>query len=160
MLINRYLSTVAVVMHGIFSWSLLMQLEQEMGTEFTNAGSIFCPSSNPLEKNWGLQMLNQVEFTLTKKESAKLLWNCFVNVHGHGIQNVPCGLHMEHLNRIFKDAVYGLQANKTLTAIVWDSRSLGLLYHLLEQFDKEIGIKINFHLGFITNQIWKTWKWL
>ena len=31
-----------------FSWSLLMQSGKEMGIEFTDAGSIFCLSSNPL----------------------------------------------------------------------------------------------------------------
>ena len=76
-----------------------------------------------------LQMLNQVEFTLTRRESAELIWNRFVNTHGHGRKgrNIPCDLHMEHINRLCKDAVYGLQANKTASAIVRVGKSLGPL---------------------------------
>lgn len=91
-----------------------------------------------------LQMLNQVEFTLTRRESAELIWNRFVNTHGHGRKgrNIPCDLHMEHINRLCKDAVYGLQANKTASAIVRVGKSLGPLSHLLEQFDKENDVRV------------------
>ena len=51
-------------------------------------------------------------------------------------RNIPCDLHMEHINCLCNDAVYGLQANKTASAIVHVGKSLGPLSHLLEQFDK------------------------
>ena len=89
-----------------------------------------------------LQMLNQVEFVLTPRESSELLWNRFVNIHGTEGKNIPCDLHMEHLNRLCKDAVYGLQANKTPTAIVRVGKSLGPLSRFLEKFDKENGIRV------------------
>ena len=43
-----------------------------------------------------LQMLNQVESTLTRRESAELIWNHFINTHGHGMKgrNIPCDLHI------------------------------------------------------------------
>ena len=87
-----------------------------------------------------LQMLNQVEFTLTEKESSELLWNRSVNTHSIEGRNIPCGLHMEHMNHLCKDALYGLQANKTASAIVRVGKSQGPLSHLLEQFDKENGV--------------------
>jgi len=88
-----------------------------------------------------LNMLNQVEFVLTEREAAELLWNRFVNTHGVRGRNIPCDLHIEHLNRMCKDAVYGLQANKTPTAIVRISKSLGPLANIIESYDKENRIK-------------------
>ena len=52
-------------------------------------------------------------------------------------RNIPCDLHMEHINRLCKYDVYGLQASKTASEIVRVEKSLGPLSHLLEQFDKE-----------------------
>lgn len=89
-----------------------------------------------------LQMLNQIEFTLTKRQSSELLWNRFINVHGMQGKNIPCDLHMEHLNRLCKDAVYGLQANKTPTAIVRVGKALGPLSNFLDKFDKENSVKV------------------
>ena len=48
---------------------------------------------------------------------------------------------MEHLNRTCKDAVRGLHANKTPTAITCIGRCLGAFDHILEQYDKDNGIK-------------------
>ena len=59
-------------------------------------------------------MLNQVEFVLTKRGFGTILE---VNIHGTEGRNNPCDLHMEHVNRLCKDALYGLQANKTPAAI-------------------------------------------
>ena len=87
-------------------------------------------------------MLNQIEFTLTKRESSELLRNRFVNVHDMEGRNIPCNLHVEHLNRLCKDAVYGLQANKTPSAIVRVGKSLGSLSHFLDKFDKDNGVRV------------------
>lgn len=47
---------------------------------------------------------------------------------------------MEHLNRVCKGAVHGLQANKTPAAIIRVGKSLGALNSVLEQFDKDNSI--------------------
>ena len=62
-------------------------------------------------------------------------WNRFINIHGIQGRNIPCDLHMEHMNRICKNAVYGLQANKTPSAIVRIGKSLGPLTDILLEFD-------------------------
>ena len=69
------------------------------------------------------------------------MWGRFINVHGIVGRNIPCDLHMEHLNRICKGAVYGLQANKTPAAIRRVGKSLGALNGVLEQFDEDNDIK-------------------
>ena len=42
---------------------------------------------------------------------------------------------MEHLNRLCKEAIAGLKANKTETAIVRVGKAIGTLHPVLEQFD-------------------------
>jgi len=68
-------------------------------------------------------------------------WGRFINVHVIVGRNIPCDLYMEHLNRICKGAVYGLQANKTPAAIMRVGKSLGALNGVLEQFDEDNDIK-------------------
>ena len=96
-------------------------------------------------KNYSIEavhLLNQVEFELTERECAELKWNRFVNVHGVQGRNIPCDLHMEHLNRVYKNAVYGLQANKTPEAIVHTGKSLGALMDILEEVNELVGVKV------------------
>lgn len=95
-------------------------------------------------KNYSIEavkLLNQLEFELTERESAELKWNRFINVHGVKGKNIPCDLHMEHLNRVCKNAVYGLQANKTPDAIVRIGKSLGPLMDILQEFDDLVDVK-------------------
>ena len=62
-------------------------------------------------------------------------------MHGLPARNIPADLHMEHLNRIAKDAIKSLGANKTKRAIERVGKSVGMLSPLLHQFDQEHGLK-------------------
>ena len=66
----------------------------------------------------------------------QLLWNRTVNVHGCPGKNMPCNLHMEHLNRECKGSISGLGANITDGAIQRVGRSLRSHTKILENFDK------------------------
>ena len=48
---------------------------------------------------------------------------------------------MEHLNRVAKDAIRGLGANKTERAIERVGKAIGTLAPLLESFDQKINVK-------------------
>ena len=58
-----------------------------------------------------------------------------MNVHGLPRRNVPNDLHMEHFNRICKEAIRGLGVNKTDRAISRVAKSLGTLSPVLDQYD-------------------------
>lgn len=62
-------------------------------------------------------MLYSYYFTLSPRQAHQLLWSRFVNIHGLIGRNIPCDLHMEHLNRVCKDAIKGVGANKTVETI-------------------------------------------
>ena len=53
-----------------------------------------------------------------------------------GGRNIPCDLHLEHLNRLLKEAVCGLQADITSVAISQVDKSMGTLSDVVEQFDE------------------------
>lgn len=57
-------------------------------------------------------LLAQYQFCFSKRQ---LVWGRFINVHG---LPAPCDLYMEHLNRVCKDALKGLGANRAVKALV------------------------------------------
>ena len=71
-----------------------------------------------------------MHFLLPPRQAQQLLDSCFVNTRGLPGHNIACDIHMEHLNRICKAAVEGLEANKLQTAIVRASE-------VMKRFDQE-----------------------
>ena len=63
------------------------------------------------------------------------MWSRRINVHGLAGRNIPSDLYMEHLNRICKEAVLTLGANKTKTALQRVGRCVGVLHSLMSQYD-------------------------
>ncbi len=87
-----------------------------------------------------LNMLNQYEYMLTPRLSQELLWSRFVNTHSIPGRNIPCDLFQEHLNRVCKEAVRGLRANKTEKAITKIGKTLGTVVPVLDNYDTENGV--------------------
>lgn len=85
-------------------------------------------------------LLYQHLYALSPRLSNQLMWSRFVNVHGRPGRNIPLDLHMEHLNRLAKDAIKNLGSNKTVGAVARVGRCIGTLSHVLDQFDREISL--------------------
>ena len=65
-------------------------------------------------KNYSIEALNlllQLNYTLSPRMAAQLTWNRTVNVHGRPGKNVSSDLRMEHLNRECKNSISGMGAN-------------------------------------------------
>ena len=60
-----------------------------------------------------------------------------MNVHGHPGKNISANLLMEHLNRLVKEAIKNLGANKTEKSISRIGRAIGTIATLLYQYDHE-----------------------
>ena len=86
-------------------------------------------------------MLAQYHFLFSQCQAHQLLWSRFINVHGLPSHNIPCDLFMEHLNRVCKDAVRGLGANKTPQALVKIGRVVGILDNVMINFDEDNMVK-------------------
>ena len=56
-------------------------------------------------------LLAQYHFIFSERMAHQLIWSRTINVHGKPGRNVPCDLHMEHLNKKCKQAVSHLGGN-------------------------------------------------
>ena len=95
-------------------------------------------------KNYAIEaftLLAQHYYFLPPQLAQQLLWSRFVNTQGRRGHNIAADLHMEHLNRICKDAVNHLGANKTPAAIVRAGKAIGTIDKVMQQFDTIHAIK-------------------
>ena len=88
-----------------------------------------------------LNMLCQYEFELPPQQDQELIWSRFISTHASPRHNIPEDLHQEHLNRVIKDAIRDLGANKTEVAIVHAGEALGTLDPVLWKFDVENNVR-------------------
>lgn len=82
-------------------------------------------------------LLLQYNYTMSPRQSAQLLWSRFINTQGLPGRNIPVDLHMEHLNKLAKDAINILGSNKSESAIQRVGRAIGTLSPVLSNFDSE-----------------------
>ena len=87
-------------------------------------------------------LLSQYYFILSKRLSKQLLWSRTVNVHGQPGKNIPMDLHMEHMNRMFKNAISKLGPNTIDKSLERTGKALKLLNEILHNYDKATGIPI------------------
>lgn len=71
------------------------------------------------------------------RKAAQLVWSRCVNTSGRIGRNVPCDLHMEHLNRRIKNILCSLGANITPSAVVQAGKSLSAVHNVCTQFEEE-----------------------
>ena len=88
--------------------------------------------------NYSLEAFNllyQYHFVLSPRQAQQLIWDRFVNTHGRPGQNIPCDLHLEHLNRLVKVAIRSEGSNQTEKCITRVSKAIGTLKPVLDCFD-------------------------
>lgn len=85
-------------------------------------------------------MLAQYYILLPPRLSQQLIWSRFVNTHGQPGKNIPCDLHLEHLNRALKTAICHLGANVVPQAVERAGKCLGEMISVCHHFDKLSGI--------------------
>ena len=75
-----------------------------------------------MRKNYAIEALNllsQYHFFLTPRPAEQLVWSRCINTCGLPGRNIPADLHMEHLNRICKQAIANLGALLNMLVSVW-----------------------------------------
>ena len=98
---------------------------------------IFWNSGRKNYANEALIMLYQHDYALSKRHAAQLKWTRCINVHGRRGRNIPADLHLEHLNRMVKEAINGLGSNKSEQTIQRVSKALGTKVPILRNFDQD-----------------------
>ena len=70
----------------------------------------------------------------------QLTWGRFINTHGGSGHNLPCDLHNEHINKLFKEIVANMGANFTEEASTRAARSVSSLDKMAKRFDHQASI--------------------
>ena len=95
-------------------------------------------------KNYSVEaalLLLQHQYFLSPRKAAQLTWSRFVNTQGRGGCNIPCDLHMEHLNRRLKVILSHLGSNIQSHSILRAGRSVGVIHNICSLFEKETHIR-------------------
>ena len=74
--------------------------------------------------------------------SLQVKWGRFVNTHGGAGHNIPCDLHNEHLNGLFKDIIHSMGSNLTEHSMRRAARSVTSLCKIREAFDTESNVPV------------------
>ena len=80
---------------------------------------------------------------LSPRKLSELKWSRTINTHGKAGHNVPCDLHMEHLNRRLKRCIRSAGSNIYPKAIERVAKSLGPISHVCTQFEKGLSLTEN-----------------
>ena len=95
-------------------------------------------------KNYSMEALTllcQHRYVLSPQLSSQLLWSRTVNTCGLPGRNIPGDLHCEHLNRVAKECIRHLGANKNPKSITRVGKAMGTIAPVLDQFDSINGLK-------------------
>lgn len=84
-----------------------------------------------------VNVLCQYYYKFSERQKAQLLWSRCVNTRGYAGANIPCDLHMEHLNRRLKTIIRGMGSNISPSRIQKASRSLAAVQRVCDTFERE-----------------------
>ena len=96
---------------------------------------------------------NKVTITMQKKHSCfwhrlctclnvRPKWNRTVNTSGRTGCNIPCDLHMEHLNGTLKSMLRNMGSNTKDSSVDRAAKSLGVVSQICKTFEAENGIAV------------------
>ena len=141
--VNEYACDVMTL--GLFLMAFTDVIREGDGTRILRCWKYFMLIFREAKrKNYSIEaftMLAQQKFLFSPRMSKQLLWCRTVNVHGRPGKNIPCDLHMEHLNRVCKESISGLGANITDHSIQRAGRSVGRCNEILANLDELAGVR-------------------
>ena len=79
-------------------------------------------------------------YCLFSEASCTLKWSRCINTKGYRGCNVPCDLHLEHLNCRLKEMIRGLHSNVTPKALSRAARSVGIVHQVCDNITSATGI--------------------
>ena len=96
--------------------------------------------------NYGKEAVNlllQYNYTFSERQKEQLLWSRCINTRGYPGANIPCDLHMEHLNRRLKSAIHNMGANVKPKSIQKAGKALACLQHICHIFEHQTATSIH-----------------
>ena len=130
---------VEVLSLGLFYLSFKDAIKEGNGEQVLRCWKYFIPIFKDSGRtNYSIEAsltLYQYYYTLSPRQSHQLMWSRFLNTHNLSGHNIECDLHMEHLNRLCKNCIGGMGANKTEKAIQRAAKAIGKISEVVNNFD-------------------------
>jgi L1 cell adhesion molecule like protein len=86
-------------------------------------------------------MLINFNFIFSERKAAQVMTSRFVNTAGRTGHNLPCDLHLEHLNRRLKGVMNHLQSNVQPSAINRAAKSIGVVHNVCSKFESQTSVR-------------------
>ena len=87
-----------------------------------------------------VNLLYQYHYKMSERQKEQLMWSRCINTRGVPGANIPCDLHMEHLNRRLKTVIRNMGANKSSSSI---KRAIGAVHHVCAEFEAQTANQIH-----------------
>lgn len=84
-----------------------------------------------------INLLLQYNFLFTERQAQQLKWCRVVNMQGKPGRNVPCDLHIEHLNRRLKGMIRNIHSKCPEKTIDRVAKSIGTINQVCEILEQE-----------------------
>ncbi len=81
--------------------------------------------------------------TFSDRQREQLMWSRCINTKGYPGANIPCDLHMEHLNRRLKTVMRNLGANICPKSVQKAGKSLGAVQHVCHVFEEQTSSSVS-----------------
>ena len=130
------LLTVAMVWHGFHDAS--KEGDGERILRYWKLLLVFFKSTN--RRNYAKEAVNllfQYHCKFSDRQKHQLLWGRCVNVSGVEGANIPCDLHMEHLNRRLKTMIRHMGANVKPKSIIRAGKAIHVVHRLCKKFEEQ-----------------------
>lgn len=97
-------------------------------------------------RNYGKEAVNlllQNDHILSPRKAAQLKWSRCINTTGEVGGNIPCDLHLEHLNRRLKGILKKLGSNINPKSILRAGQTVATVHRVCQVFESETVGKLN-----------------
>ena len=90
-------------------------------------------------RNYGKEAVNLLlqQYLLSPRKAAQLKWSRSVNTTGEVGGNIPCDLHLEHLNRRLKGILRNVGSNIDPKSIVRAGQTVATVHRVCQVFESE-----------------------
>ena len=87
-----------------------------------------------------MHLLSDVKIALNEKQAHELTWNRTCNPRGRVGGNKPLDLHLEHMNRTFKDDISSFSPRLTESSVQKTAHASPVVEACIAQVDKQLNI--------------------
>ena len=144
---HKFEYTKALIFHGLLSLCKRDAIRENDGPRMLLHWRLdmlyFFASNHPKYFIYGHCLLTDTTGGASEAIAFQLTWNRTVNIAGGEGKNIVADLHMEHLNRAYKESVKAAGGQLTAATVERHSQMLGLQQELTDLFNENIAATRN-----------------